>query len=58
MTREELIKLVEQTLKEGMDSGRQLEAEKDKSNQFPIAIHAMVKWRAQEIVNELNLKDD
>lgn len=52
MSKEELEKLLIDTMLEGVRFGRELESSKDKESLLPIAINTAVKWRVKEILNQ------
>ncbi len=52
MSKEEILKLMEKSMFEGIKFGKALEAEEDKSKQLPVAIKATVQWKTQEILNQ------
>ncbi len=54
MNKEDIIKSLEKAFLDGIKLGKELEAEKDKSNQLPASIYTVVKWKAQELYNQLN----
>jgi hypothetical protein len=52
MSKEEILKLMEKAMFEGIKFGKELESSEDKAKQLPIAIKAVVQWRTQEILNQ------
>jgi hypothetical protein len=56
MSDDEIVKLLEKAMFEGVKFGIELESSEDKSNQLPLSIKATVQWRAQEILKEVQNK--